>query len=86
MLNLGKLIAHADFESMVQIPVMMFKTKIELINAKSIEENAKEIEILLYLLKSDIQKSLQCINQLEDKSSVQKKDDFMNRIPELTSN
>lgn len=84
--NLGKLITHADNNSLVQIPVTMFKTKIESINARSFEENAKEVEILLYHLKSDIQKILQCIKKLEDGILVQKKEEFMNRTTETTSN
>jgi ADP-heptose:LPS heptosyltransferase len=86
VLNLGKLISHTENNTIMQIPAMMFKTKIELINAKTFEENAKEVEILLYELKSDIQKVLQCIKQLEDKIVVQKKDDFMNRTPEQANN
>lgn len=81
ILNLGKLIAHSEGSSIVQIPVMMFKTKIESINAKTFEENAKEIEVLLYELKSDIQKILLCITQLEDRIVIQRKDDFINRTP-----
>jgi ADP-heptose:LPS heptosyltransferase len=86
VLNLGKLISHSEKNSIVQIPVMMFKTKIESINAKTFDENAKEVEVLLYELKSDIQKVLQCINKLEDKIVVQKKDDFMNRTQEPANN
>lgn len=84
--NLGKLITHAENNSLVQIPVTMFKTKIESINAKSFEENAKEVEVLLYELKSDIQKILLCIKQLEEKTSAQKKEEFMNRTSDATSN
>lgn len=86
VLNLGKLISHSDGSSLMQIPVTMFKTKIELINAKTFEENAREVELLLYELKSDIQKVFQCIKNLEDKISLQRKDDFKNRLPEQASN
>ncbi|MDO9183024.1 MAG: glycosyltransferase family 9 protein [Bacteriovorax sp.] len=86
VINLGKLISHSENNSIMQIPVTMFKTKIESINAKTFEENAKEVEVLLYELKSDIQKVLQCIRHLEDQVVVQRKDDFMNRIPEQTNN
>ncbi|MGZ3806846.1 MAG: glycosyltransferase family 9 protein [Bacteriovorax sp.] len=79
--HLGRLISHADQCTLTQIPVTMFKTKLESINAKSFEENAKEIEILLYNLKTDIQKILHCIKQLEEKISLLKKADFMNRNP-----
>jgi ADP-heptose:LPS heptosyltransferase len=79
VMNLGKLITHAEENSIVQIPVTMFKTKIECINAKSFEENAKEVELLLYELKSDVQKILHCIKHLEEKITLQKKSDFINR-------
>lgn len=85
VMNLGKLIAHADTSSLVQIPVTMFKTKIESINAKTFEENAKEVEVLIYELKSDIQKVLHCIKQLEDNISTQRKADFINRGTEQVS-
>lgn len=79
VMNLGKLISHAEDSSIVQIPVMMFKTKIESINAKSFEENAREVELLLYDLKTDIQKILHCVKNLEDKIALQKKADFVSR-------
>ena len=79
VVNLGKLIAHADSNSLIQIPVSMFKAKIEAVNAKTFEENAKEVEVLLYELKSDIQKTLNCIKQLEDNILVQKKEEFISR-------
>lgn len=84
--NLGKLMAHAEVSSFVQIPVLMFKTKIESINAKTFEENAKEVENLLYELKANIQKALLCIKNLEESITTQKKDDFMNRIPSQVTN
>lgn len=79
VVNLGKLIAHAETGSIVQIPVTLFKTKIECINAKTFEENAKEVELLLYDLKTDVQKILHCIKQLEDRITLQKKADFINK-------
>ncbi len=82
IMNLGRLISHADSNSLIQIPVMMFKTKIESINTKTFEENAKEVEILLYELKSDIQKVLHCIKQLGDNIAIQKRAEFINKEPE----
>jgi hypothetical protein len=79
VINLGKLITHSENNSFLQIPLMMFKAKIEAISVKTFEENAKEVELLIYELKSDIQKALECIKQLETKIVVQKKDDFMNK-------
>ena len=63
----------------------MFKTKIESINAKTFEENAKEVEILLYELKSDIQKVLHCIKQLEENIAIHKRAEFINKGPEQTN-
>lgn len=86
VMNLGKLIGHSEGSSITQIPTTMFKTKIEAINAKTFEENAKEVEVLLYELKSDIQKILFCIKQLEENVHVQKKEDFINRNSEQVNN
>ena len=84
VMNLGKLITHVDSESLVQIPVSMFKSKIEAINSKSFEENAKEVEILLYELKSDMQKILQCLKELEVQISANKMEDMITRNLEST--
>lgn len=84
VMNLGKLIAHIDSESLVQIPVSMFKSKIEAINVKSFEENSKEVEVLLYELKSDMQKILQCLKDLEVQINSSKMDDMITRNLEST--
>lgn len=84
VMNLGKLISHIDSESLVQIPVSMFKSKIEAINAKSFEENSKEVEVLLYELKSDMQKILQCLKDLEIQINASKMDDMITRNLEST--
>lgn len=84
VMNLGKLITHIDSESLVQIPVSMFKSKIEAINVKSFEENSKEVEILLYELKSDMQKILQCLKDLEVQINSSKMDDMITRNLEST--
>lgn len=84
--NLGKLITHAETNALIQIPVTMFKTKIESINAKSFEENAKEVELLLYELKKDIQKVLGCIKKVEENITTQKKEEFMQRSAEASNN
>jgi ADP-heptose:LPS heptosyltransferase len=84
VMNLGKLISHVDSESLVQIPVSMFKGKIETINAKSFEENTKEVEVLLYELKSDMQKILQCLKELEEQINASKMEDMIARNLEST--
>lgn len=84
VVNLGKLISHIESESLVQIPVSMFKSKIEAINVKSFEENSKEVEMLLYELKSDMQKILQCLQELEVQINSSKMDDMITRNLEST--
>lgn len=79
VMNLGRLMNHCETTSVSQIATLIFKTKIESINAKSFEENAKEVEILLYELKTNLQKNLACIKTLEDKIHVQKKEEFMQK-------
>jgi ADP-heptose:LPS heptosyltransferase/uncharacterized protein YnzC (UPF0291/DUF896 family) len=79
IMNLGKLINHCEHESVTQIAVLIFKTKIESISAKTFEENAKAVEHLLYELKSNVQKNLNSIKTLEDKINETKKEDFMQR-------
>ena len=79
VMNLGKLISHCENESTSQIATIIFKTRIEGINARSFEENAKQVENLLYELKGNLQKNLASIKTLEDKALSQKKDDFMTR-------
>jgi hypothetical protein len=84
VMNLGKLISHIQSESLVQIPVSMFKSKLEAINVKTFEENTKEVEMLLYELKSDMQKILQCLQELEVQINTSKMDDMITRNLEST--
>lgn len=63
--NLGKLLNHANTSELTQIPCLLFKGKLELIRGTTIEENSREVEILLHELKSNILKVLFIINQLE---------------------
>ena len=84
IMNLGKLISHISNESLVQIPVSMFKSKIESINVKTFEENTKEVEVLLYELKSDTQKILQCLQELEVQINISKMNDMISRNLEST--
>jgi ADP-heptose:LPS heptosyltransferase len=86
VINLGRLITHAETESMIQIPAAMFKTKIESINAKTFEENTKEVEVLLYELKTDMQKILLCIKKLEEQISSQKMEKMVSKNLESLRN
>jgi hypothetical protein len=80
--NLGRLISHSENSNITQIPVSMFKGKIESINTKSFHENAKEVEILLYELKTDIQKVLFCLKEVEGAFSSSKMDTTISRAHE----
>ena len=84
ILNLGKLISHIQGESLAQIPVSIFKSKIESINVKTFEENAKEVEMLLYELKSDMQKILQSLQELEVQINTSKMNGMISRNLEST--
>jgi ADP-heptose:LPS heptosyltransferase len=79
IVNLSKLMNHCEETSVSQIASIIFKTKIESITARSFEENAKEVEVLLYELKSFLQKDLQCIKALEDRIYQQKKEEMFQR-------
>ena len=84
--HLGKLLTHVETSNLVQIPVAIFKSKLESMETKSLEENAKDVEVLLYELKTDIQKILFSIKQLEDCVSSQKKDELTNKSIDVTGN
>lgn len=79
IINLGKLMSHCETESVTQVATIMFKAKLEGINAKTFEENAREVETLLYELKSNLQKNLSCIKSLEEKLATTRKDEFINK-------
>lgn len=82
-INLGKLISYSeDSSSVVQLPVSLFKIKMEQINSGDFIENAKKVEQLLYELKSDVQKFLHCLKHFEDHIAAQKKEDFINKSTE----
>lgn len=82
VINLGKLINHVEADSLAQIPVSMFKSKIEGINSTSQAENLKEVEVLLYELKTDMQKILQCLKELEAQIGNNKVEDMIKRTSE----
>jgi ADP-heptose:LPS heptosyltransferase len=77
--NLGKLISHSENFSIMQIPVMMFKTKIEAINSTTFEENVREVEVLLYELKTNVQKVLETIKNLDGMIGLMKKEEFSSK-------
>jgi len=78
--NLSRLMAHCEAETLMQIPCLLFKAGLENIQAKTFEENAKQVEIYLYELKSNVQKVLNNIKTLEENVSLTKKEDaILNR-------
>lgn len=80
--NLGRLLSHTESDSVVNIPLNVFKAKLERMNESNFEESSRQVEALLYNLKSDIQKLLACLKQLEDKTTIAKKEEFMGRVIE----
>ncbi|NOT79446.1 MAG: glycosyltransferase family 9 protein [Bacteriovoracaceae bacterium] len=84
--SLDKILSNIDKQTLVQIPSILFKTKIEAINAKTFDENTKEIESLLYKLKSDMQKLLQCLIAIESQLSASKVEDMVSRTHESIRN
>jgi hypothetical protein len=47
----------------------MFKGKLELVRGTTVEENTKEVEVLLHELKSNVLKILALLRQLDDVSA-----------------
>ncbi len=63
--SLDHLLLEADKSSLTAIPVLMFRSRIEALDSSSFEESIKEVESLLYELKTDIQKVYSCIKDIE---------------------
>ena len=70
--SLGRLLHHGNNNQLTQIPCLLFKGKLELIRGTTIEENTKEVEVLLHELKSNVLKALLVINQLESNANNKK--------------
>lgn len=79
IINLSKLMGHEDHYSSSQVAIIIFKTKVEAISAKTFEENTREVELLLYELKSFLQINLARVKKLEDCAEEARKNKFMNR-------
>lgn len=74
--NLGRLLANCESEHLTIIPTLIFRSKVESLGTSSLTKNIKEIESLLYELKSEIQKILGCIKLLEEAEMQAKKEAF----------
>jgi len=72
--SLNLLLHKCDQEYIVALPLLIFRAKIENIETANIEENIKEVEILLHELKNDIQKVFNCIKETEIFIENKKKD------------
>jgi hypothetical protein len=67
--SLGRLLNYSTSTELTQVPCLLFKAKLELIKGTTVEENTKEVEVLLHELKSNVLKILFMIKQLEGKTS-----------------
>ncbi len=77
--NLGRLIANCENEFLTAVPTLIFRSKIEALGGNSLSKNIKEIEALIYELKSDIQQILNCIKKLEAQELQAKKNAFVQK-------
>ena len=72
---LEKLIARCFDKNLSALPTTFFRAKIESLNATSLNENFKEVEALLYELKSNLQNCFAVFKEVEgyerDKTSTQ---------------
>lgn len=82
--NLGRLLANCESEHLTSIPSLIFRSKIESLGTNSLTKNIKEIEALLYELKSEIQKILGCIKLLEEAEMQAKKEAFAQKRAQST--
>jgi ADP-heptose:LPS heptosyltransferase len=67
--SLGRLLNYAGTNELTQIPCLIFKGKLELVRGTTVEENTKEVEVLLHELKSNVLKILALLRQLDDVSA-----------------
>jgi ADP-heptose:LPS heptosyltransferase len=70
--NLGRLLEYCGTNQLTQIPCLLFKGKLELIRGTTVEENTKEVEVLLHELKSNVLKILFLLKQLDVQTSEDK--------------
>lgn len=63
---LEKLISRCFDNSLSAFPTLFFRARLESLNATSLEENFKEVEGLLYDLKSNLQNCFNILKEVED--------------------
>lgn len=68
---LDRLLTHCHDQTLVSIPCILFRAKVEAINNTSFQENSKLIEALLFVIKDEIQIAYSCIKNLDQLSHKQ---------------
>lgn len=82
--NLGRLLNYSTSNELTQIPCLLFKGKLDLIRGTTVEENTKEVEILLHELKSNILKILFLLKQLDEPSVEVRPENTVYKTPIAT--
>lgn len=82
---LDQLLSFAETEDLMQIPLLIFKSKIENLTNTTREDNIKTVEKLLYGLKNDIQHAISCVYELENFVRKLFNDQLINKNKNLES-
>ena len=64
--SLGRLLNYANSNELTQVPCLLFKGKLELIRGTTVEENTRDVEVLLHELKSNVLKILVLLKKLDE--------------------
>lgn len=63
--NIDRIFGHTENASIIQIPLRLFKIKAESLDHPTSSQNILKLETMLFELKSDIQKVIDCLNLAE---------------------
>lgn len=63
---LDQLLTHCDGISMSSIATQLFKGRLEALGRATLSQNIKQVEFVLYQLKTDLQLSFSCIKDIEN--------------------
>lgn len=74
--NLDRLLANTDERSLVSPFVKIFRGKVEALSGEGFTDNIRELEGLLYELKSDLQKVLHVLRDLETAWTAKRKESY----------
>lgn len=87
--SLGKILSRLETtQSLASLPIKFFKNKLESIPQRTLSENVKEVEALLYELKNNVQTIHQLLNAFEvgiNNSKVEKALHFRKNEPQSIS-